>query len=84
MGIRVGGQRNSKMAAGKSEGHQEFPKASFALPSKETVEEAVALAANLQDGQQAPGQSSADPYTRAVAYVEKHHLVEVFQVSMET
>ena len=72
------------MAAEDSAGIQEFPQASFAVPSRADIEESVALAFNVKDGQQSSGQSSEDPYTRAVKYVEKHHIVEVFQVTMGT
>lgn len=65
-------------------GFQDFPQASFAIPSKKELEEHVALAFNVKDGQQSSGQSDEDPYSRAVKYVEKHHIVDVFQVTMET
>lgn len=66
------------------ESHQEFSVASFAVPSRAELEERVVLAMNLKDGQQSCTQDSADPYTKAVHYVEKHRIVEIFQVSMET
>lgn len=65
-------------------GFQDFPQASFAIPSKKELEERVALAFNVKDGQQSSGQSDEDPYSRAVKYVEKHRIVDVFQVTMET
>lgn len=65
-------------------GYQDFPQASFAIPSKEEIEERVALAFNVKDGQQSSGQNDEDPYSRAVKYIEKHRIVEVFQVTMET
>lgn len=61
------------------ESHQEFSVASFAVPSRAELEERVVLAMNLKDGQQSCTQDSADPYTKAVHYVEKHRIVEIFQ-----
>lgn len=72
------------MAAKDNAGFQEFPQASFAVPSEEQMEERVALVVNSQDGLQSPGQSVEDPYPRAVKYIERHRIVEVFQVTMET
>ena len=73
------------MAAKDKEGFQAFSEATFEVPSREMIEEASAIAENLQEGHQAVGQSaSVDPYTRAVHYLEKHHIVEIFQVTMET
>lgn len=72
------------MAAKDSAGFQEFPLASFAVPSVEQMEERVALVVNSQDGLQSLGQSVEDPYPRAVKYIERHRIVEVFQVTMET
>ena len=72
------------MAAKESAGFQEFPQASFAVPSVEQMEERVALVVNSQDGLQSLGQSAEDPYPRAVKYIERHRIVEVFQVTMET
>lgn len=68
------------MAAKDHESVQAFPVAGFEIPPKEHIEEAVVLALNVQDGQQSLGQSVADPYTRAVRYLEKHRVVEIFQV----
>lgn len=68
------------MAAKDNESVQTFPPAGFDIPPKEHIEEAVVLALNVQDGQQSLGQSVGDPYTRAVHYLEKHHIVEIFQV----
>lgn len=68
------------MAAKDNESVQTFPQASFDIPPKEHLEEAVVLALNVQDGQQSLGQSVEDPYTRAVRYLEKHRIVEIFQV----
>ena len=70
------------MAAKDNESVQTFPQAVFDIPPKDHVEEAVVLALNVQDGQQSLGQSVGDPYTRAVRYLEKHHIVEIFQVSV--
>lgn len=67
------------MAAKDSAGFQEFPLASFAVPSVEQMEERVALVVNSQDGLQSLGQSVEDPYPRAVKYIERHRIVEVFQ-----
>ena len=72
------------MAAKDNAGFQEFPQASFAIPSEADAEERVVLALNVKDGHQSPAQSVEDPYTRAVKYVEKHRIVEVFQVTIET
>lgn len=72
------------MAAKDSAGFQEFPRATFAVPPKAEMEERSALAFNLRDGQQSMGQSTEDPYTRAVKYLEKHRIVEVFQVTIVT
>ena len=63
-----------------NDSHQEFPVASFAVPSRAELEERVVLALNARDGQQACAQDAADPYTRAVRYVEHHRIVEIFQV----
>lgn len=70
----------TKMAAKDNESVQSFPLAGFDIPSKEHLEEAVVLSLNVQDGHQSLGQSVEDPYTRAVSYLEKHHIVEIFQV----
>lgn len=67
-----------------NESNQEFSVASFDVPSRAEVEERLVLALNAKDGLQAPGQDSSDPYTRALNYVEKHRIVEIFQVAMET
>lgn len=72
------------MAAKDCEGFQQFPQAAFEVPSREHIEEAAAITANLMDGQKSVGQSMQDPYTASVHYLEKHRIVEVFQVTMET
>ena len=72
------------MAAKDCESVQEFPVASFDVPPKRETEEAVALSENVQDGHQSLGQSLQDPYTHAVSYLEKHHVVEILQVTMVT
>ena len=80
---KVGGARwlATKMAAQEdSESHREFPVASFSVPSRSEQEERVVLALNAKDGQQSCTQDAQDPYTRALEYVEKHRIVEIFQV----
>lgn len=72
------------MAAKESAGVQAFPEAVFSVPSRPEAEERSALAFNVKDGQQSVGQSVEDPYTKAVKYIEKHRIAEVFQVTMET
>ena len=72
------------MAARDNEGFQQFSKAVYPVPTREQVEEAAAIAANLIDGQKSLGQSMQDPYTASVNYLEKHRIVEIFQVTMET
>ncbi|CAI8055515.1 Testis-specific expressed protein 55 [Geodia barretti] len=62
-----------------NESHQQFPVASFAVPSRTELEERLVLALNTRDGQQSCAQDGADPYTRAVRYVEQHRIVEIFQ-----
>ena len=68
------------MAAKDCAAVQEFPRASFPVPSQKVLEELSALNSNVSGGQQSAGQSADDPYTRAVKYVERHRIVEVFQV----
>ncbi len=72
------------MAAKDSAGVQEFPRAVFSVPSRAGAEEHTALAFNVKDGQQSVGQGVEDPYTKAVKYLERHQIAEVFQVAMET
>ena len=72
------------MAAEDKAGLQQFPQAGFVIPPKEQIEEASAIAQNLLEGQQCAGQGLEDPYTRAVHYLEKHHIVEILQVTMVT
>lgn len=75
------------MASGNeqtSRGFQQFPLVSYSIPDDDEIKERIALALNLKDGQQSIGQSMQDPYTLAVKYIEKHKIVEVFQVTMET
>lgn len=72
------------MAAEDKIGVQHFPHAGFDIPPKEQIEEASAIAQNLLEGQQTTGQGLDDPYTRAVHYLEKHHIVEILQVTMVT
>ena len=72
------------MTAKESAGFQQFPQASFPTPSKEEITEQVSIVLNLKDGQKSVGQSDEDPYTRAISYIERHKIVEVFQVTMVT
>lgn len=72
------------MAAADKVGFQEFPKTVYDVPPREQIEEASAIAENLLEGQQAVGQGLSDPYTHAVHYLEKHRIVEIMQVTMET
>ena len=72
------------MAAADKVGFQEFSKTEYAIPPPEQIEEASAIAENLLEGQQAVGQGLSDPYTHAVHYLEKHRIVEIMQVTMET
>lgn len=67
-----------------NKGCQEFPRALYKVPSREQIEEASAIAQNLLEGHQRVGQGLDDPYTRAVHYLEKHRIVEILQVTMET
>lgn len=75
---------HAKMAAEDKAGHQEFPLAVHDIPPREQIEEASAIAENLLEGHQGVGQGLEDPYTRAVHYLEKHRIVEILQVTMET
>lgn len=70
------------MAAKDCAGFQEFPQAQFTTPSQKELEEQLCIALNLKDGQQSAGQSSEDPYTRAVRYINEHGIVEVLQVKL--
>lgn len=72
------------MAAKDKEGFQEFPYAAYEVPPRDQMEEVSTITQNLLEGQQAIGQGLDDPYTRAVNYLEKHRIVEIFQVTMET
>lgn len=65
-----------------NESNQEFSVASFAVPSRAELEERLVLELNTKDGQQSCVQDATDPYTKAVNYVEKHRIVEIFQVSI--
>lgn len=65
-----------------NESHQEFPVASFPVTSRAELEERVVLALNSKDGQQSCVQDGNDPYTKAVQYVEKHRIIEIFQVGI--
>ena len=73
-----------KMAAKDRAGHQEFPQVVHDIPPREEIEEATAIAENLLEGHQGLGQGLEDPYTCAVHYLEKHRIVEILQVTMET
>lgn len=68
----------------KGGGFQQFPLAVYDIPPREQIEEASAITQNLLEGHQAVGQGLADPYTHAVHYLEKHRIVEIMQVTMET
>ena len=72
------------MAAEDKVGFQQFPRATFIIPSKQEMKEQIYLALNLKDGQKSVGQSPEDPYTKAVKYIEEHQIVEVFQVTIAT
>ena len=74
------------MASGNEQtsGFQQFPLVSYSIPDDDEIKERIALALNLKDGQQSIGQSEQDPYTLAVKYIEKHKIVEVFQVTIAT
>lgn len=67
------------MAAKKSPGYQQFPLVPTTMLSEEETREQIYMALNLKDGQKSATQSLEDPYTRAVNYIEKHKIVEVFQ-----
>lgn len=62
-----------------NESNLEFSVASFAVPSRAELEERLVLELNTKDGQQSCVQDATDPYTKAVNYVEKHRIVEIFQ-----
>ena len=66
------------------ESHQAFSAVMYATPTASNMEERLILALNAKDGQQSCSQDETNPYTRAVKYVEKHCIVEIFQVTMET
>lgn len=72
------------MSAEDKVGFQEFSRAGYEVPPREQIEEASAIAENLLEGQQAVGQGLADPYTHAVHYLEKHNIVQILQVTIET
>lgn len=73
------------MAAKDREGFQEFPQASFTVPPREQMEELSAMTQNLLEGQQGVGEAvEGDPYATAVRYLEKHRIVEILQVTIET
>lgn len=63
-------------------GFQQFPLSTPPLPSDEEMKEQLCIALNLKDGQQSVGQSIEDPYTMAIKYIEKHRIVEIFQVTI--
>ena len=68
------------MAAKDSAWEQQFDRGPVLAPSKQNTEESVVLSLNRHDGLQSSGQSTQDPYTRAIKYLEEHRIVEVFQV----
>ena len=72
------------MAAKNASGFQQFPLAPSSLLSEQETKEQIYVALNLKDGQQSATQSMEDPYTKAVNYIEKHKIVQVFQVTMTT
>lgn len=72
------------MAVEDKVGFQEFSRAVYDIPPREQIEEASAIAQNMLEGHQAVGQGLTDPYTHAVHYLEKHRIVEIMQVTMET
>ena len=65
-------------------GFQQFPESTSAIPDEKEMFERVCLSLNLKDGQKSAAQSSLDPYTQALRYVEEHRIVEVFQVTIVT
>ncbi len=69
------------MSAKNNEGFQAFSQTNNAVLSREQAEEAASIAANVVDGQKSLGQSMQDPYTASVHYLEKHRIVEIFQVT---
>jgi len=68
------------MAAKDHEGFQQFPNACDAVPDQVILEEEIELKLSLLEGHQSTGESEDDPYNKAVKYLEKHHIVEIFQV----
>lgn len=73
------------MSAKDKEGFQGFPQASSSIPHPLQMEEVSAIAQTLLEGQQGVGESAdGDPYANAVRYLEKHRIIEILQVTMET
>lgn len=72
------------MAAKDNTWEQHFDRTTSPAPSKPNAEESVVLSLKRQDGLQSSGQSTQDPYTRAIKYLEEHRIVEVFQVTIAT
>lgn len=74
-----------QMAEKDNVGFQEFPNAAFNIPRKELMEELSAMTQNLMEGHQGVGEEKEDdPYSKAVHYLEKHRIVEILQVTIET
>ena len=73
------------MSAKDKEGFQEFTREPYPVLPPELTEELSALTQNLLEGHQGVGDSpEMDPYIKAVRYLEKHGIVQLFQVTIAT